>query len=275
MNSAHVYKRHNFVSKDESVRIPDSNFKHDAINLMVEQNEEEISSDVFSAESDTIAINPDQAGIPNEDSASSGDYDHQPETKKQKKKASNVLNTEQAPDKETLCLLYKKELEAISKEAAQAAAQSAYFDALNKKKCELRDCISDVKTLLNELTHKHEEFIEHYTNELKYMAVDIAEKMILEKISADDTVLKKLVIQNVKAVNNAEWIGVELSERLVGLVDYVKKELEMPEYRRTSVFTVTAKDDICRITTDGGTIDSTISVQANNLRKAFNEADEE
>ncbi len=276
MNSAHVYKRHNFVSKDESVRIPEGDVKHDAINLMVEPNEEDISSVSFSAVSDTIAINPDPAGISENDSAGSDDFEHQPETKKQRKKVSHAIGDEQAADKETLSLIYKNELEALSKAAAEAAAQSAYFDALNKKKCELKECISDVQKLLNELTQKHEEFIEQYTNELKYMAVDIAEKMILEKISADDTILEKLVLQSVKTVKSAEWISIELSERLVGLVDYVKKELEMPEYKgRTSVYTVTGKADTCRVTTDEGTIVSTISVQADNLRKAFNEADKE
>jgi flagellar biosynthesis/type III secretory pathway protein FliH len=272
LNSAHVYKRHNFVSKDECVRIPDGNNKYDTISCMVEQNEEEISSDVFSAKCDTVAINLVPAGIQSKESAGSGDSENQPETKERRKKDEN---TEQVPDKETLSLLYKKELDALAKEAAQTAAQTAYFDALNKKKSELKECISDVRMLLNELTQKHQEFIENYTNELKYMAVDIAEKMILEKISADDTVLKKLVLQNIKAVKNAEWIGVELSERLVGLVDYVKKELELPEFKRINVYTVTDNDDTCRITTDEGTIVSTISVQANNLRKAFKEADED
>ena len=252
---------------------------------MVKQDEEEISSEVFSSESDTFASSLNPAGIAGNDSKNSdknlngedfNDSKHQPETKKQTKKAANAAAIEQEPDKEALSLIYKKELEALSKAAAQAAAQSAYFDALNKKKCELKECISDVQMLLNELAQKHEEFIEQYTNELKYMAVDIAEKMILEKISADDAVLKKLVLQNIKTVKNAEWINVELSERLVGLVDYVKNELEMPEYKgRTSVYTVTDKKDTCRVTTDEGTIVSTISVQANNLRKAFKEADEE
>ena len=275
MNSAHVYKRHNFVSKNECVRIPDGNNKHDAINLVVEQNEEETSSGVFSVSSDTIAINPTPAGIPNKENSGSGDSVYLPETKKQRKEADSTISTGKVADKATLSLIYETELEALAKASAQAAAQTAYFDALNQKKCELKDCISSVKTMLNELSQKHQEFIENYTNELKYMAVDIAEKMILEKISADDSVLNKLVLQNVKAVKNADWIGVELSERLVGLVDYVKKELEMPEYRKASVTTVADKEDTLRITTDEGTLVSTISVQANNLRKAFQEAEDE
>ncbi|MFB0921275.1 MAG: hypothetical protein QMB62_10420 [Oscillospiraceae bacterium] len=276
MNSAHVYKRHNFVSKDESVRIPQSDVKHDAINLKVEPDEEDISTVIFSPGSDTIAINPDSAGISENDSVSPGDFEQQPETKKQRKRVSHAIVGEQTADKEALSLIYKKELEALSKAAVEAAAQSAYFDALNKKKSELKGCISDVQKLLNELTQKHEEFIEQYTNELKYMAVDIAEKMILEKISADDAILEKLVLQSVKSVKSAEWISVELSERLVGLVDYVKKELEMPEYKgRTSVNTVTGEIDTCRVTTDEGTLVSTINVQADNLRKVFKEADKE
>ena len=284
MNSAHVYKRHSFIS-NECVRIPDEDIKHDAIEpLSGPRSEEEMS---FSVESEATEVNSDAARIAepvNSDDCLNGtvsdDAGHETELKKQGKRAdlnSPVeikSNPDQVPDKEALSLIYKKELDELSRAAAQAAAQSAYFDALNKKKCELKECISDVQTLLNELTHKHEEFIEQYTNELKYMAVNIAEKMILEKISDDDEILQKLVLQNVKSVKNADWIGVELSERLVGLVDYIKKELEMPEYKgKANVNMVADKIDTVRITTEDGTLVSTISVQANNLRKAFKEAD--
>ena len=108
------------------------------------------------------------------------------------------------------------------------------------------------------------------------MAVDIAEKMLLEKINMDDAVLKRLVLQNLKNVKTAEWISVELSERLVGLVDSVKKELDAAEFKgRVSVSAVAEKEDTCRVTTEDGTVVSTISVQADNLRKAFREAEKE
>ena len=287
MNSAHVYKRHSFISNDECVRIPEGNIRHDAINHTVTPKHEEALTNTCSDESDDTGINQNATGITDENSINSeecsndniSEYtEQQVGLKKARKKADpnntgeNTFETDRALDKEALSEIYRKELE----ELYQSEAERAYFDALTKKKNELRDCISDVQKILDELIQRHEEFIEQYTNELKYMSIDIAEKMLLEKISIDDAVLHKLVLQNLSNVKNAEWISVELSERLVGLVDSVKRELEKPEYKgRVSVLAVTDKEDTCRITTEDGTVVSTISVQADNLRKAFREAEKE
>ena len=285
LNSAHVYKRHSFISKDESVRIPEGNIKHEAINHTVTPIDDEAFIYANSDESDDTEINqkPTKVKIGRlndfgeaSNTVASDAGDKHAELNDIKNKAhskhtgANTFSADAALDKEELAVIYKKELE----ELTQAAVESAYFDALNKKKCELKESISSVQKLLDELARKHEEFIEQYTNELKYMSVDIAEKMLLEKIDGDDAVLKRLVLQNVKNVKNAAWINVELSERLVGLVDSVKKELEAADYKgRISVFAVSEKEDTCRITTEEGTIVSTIGVQANNLRRAFKEAE--
>ncbi len=283
MNNAHVYKRHSFISKNECVRIPDESIKHDANNLIATP-EEAVSVSAFSAESEAAVIDPKATEVTEPDFSerldSSVTEDTEPNEHEKraglKNPGEDANGFETLPDKEALSQIYKKELEELSRAAAQAAAQSAYFDALNKKKSELRECVTNVQKLLDELAQRHEDFIEQYTNELKYMAIDIAEKMILEKISNDDAILQKLVLQNVRAVKNADWIGVELSERLVGLVDFVRKELDMPEYRgRASVIAVADKIDTFRITTEEGTLVSTISVQADNLRRAFREAEME
>ena len=287
LNSAHVYKRHSFISNDESVRIPEVNIKHDAINRTVTAIDEEALVNTCSDESDYTGINQKSAGKTIEDSINFGEglKDALSEGGDQhtgckdiknntnhKNAGGNALDSYSTADKEALSAIYKKELEEIT----QAAVESAYFDALNKKKRELKESISNVQRILDELVQRHEEFIEQYTNELKYMSIDIAEKMLLEKISVDDVVLKKLVLQNLKNVKNAEWINVELSEQLVGLVDSVKLELEAAEYKgRTNVLAVAEKEDTCRITTEEGTLVSTISVQADNLRKAFREAEKE
>lgn len=273
MNSAHVFKRQSFIAKNERVRIPDGSIKHDAINPK------------GASENYERAINPrvtdedENKAIKSENCLSDTIYEDkyfQAETawddkneiwKNSRKEASGFI---EEPDGQMLSGIYKRELEELS----ASVAENAYFDALNKKKGELRDCISSVQNMMDELTRKHNEFIEQYTSELKYMAVDIAEKLMFEKIGEDDAILHRLVLQSVNSVKNAEWLRVELSERLVGLVDFMKKELEKPEYKgRAHVFPIAGTDDVCRVTTEDGTIVSTIGVQTNNLRKAFLEAD--
>ena len=274
MNNAHVYKSH--ISENKCVRIPDGSFSKEAEKpntLSVEQDQSQ--ADITITENQVSAIETELK--PSEQELAS-----EPVSENQAEAQSNVdesatdsvANNLQTPapeiSREALAALYQKELDNL----AQSVAENAYFDAITQKKQELKDCISSVQQTLDELIQKHERFMEQYTSELKYMAVEIAEKMIADKIDTDDTVLQRLVLQNIKNVKTAEWINVELSEQLVGLVDNIKRELESSEYNgRANVFTVAGKNDICRITTENGTIVSTISVQADNLRKVFLEAD--
>jgi len=282
LNNAHVYKKQSLISENECVRIPDGSIEYDAISLDAGVTQEKTPpSDTGSTEKPSDKTGQSENIVTSEaseapDTSDSNDSETQPVLQKRKKKVSqknigdDLLNSGALPRKETLSKIYKVELE----ELAQSVAEYAYFDALNKKKCELKGCISEVQRLLDELIQAHEDFIEQYTNELKYMAVDIAEKMILEKISVDDSILQKLVLQNIKAVKSSEWISVELSEQLTSLVDFVRKELDKQEYRgRTNVIPIPNEPDICRVTTEDGTTVSTISVQANNMRKAFRKAD--
>ena len=184
------------------------------------------------------------------------------------------IESEQPPavTKETIGEFYAGEL----RELAAEVAQQAYYDALNKKKAELRDCIAGVQSLMDELVRAQQQFIEDYTRELKYMATDIAEKMIFEHIAEDDLTLERLVMQTVSSVKNADWLNVEISERLVTLVDKINAELGKPEYNgRARVFPVAGTDGVCRVVTNEGTVVSSIEVQADNLRRAFRQLDQQ
>jgi len=243
-----AYKIPNFVSKNERVRIPDVDYER------MQQRDNcsiKISEIVFPSEANSSEM-------------TSGEESENSDSKKQEeeKLLPKIIS------KDELKAIYEQSL----KELAASVAQQAYYDSLNKKKAELKDCINGVQALLDEMVTAHKQFIEEYTNELKYMAVDIAEKIILEKISEDDLILQRLVLQTVNNVKNAEWLNVEISERLVGLVDSIKKELDKPEYNgRAFVFPVAGTDSICRVTTNDGTVVSTIEVQTDNLRKTFRE----
>lgn len=283
MNSVHVYKRHNVVSINECIHIPAGDTKWDAANRAAKAKEE--AANGMPAKTGE-AVHPaaaaekkDADGSPEKRPNGAVSKDARPAKAEAPtgkpdagQKGKKPEGGGRALSKEELSSIYKKEL----RELAQSAAENAYYDALNKKKHELKDCVSNVQKVLDELIREHEEFIEQYTGELKYMAVDIAEKMLLDRISADESVLQGLVLRNIKNVKNAQWINVEVSERLVEVVGAVKKELEQSEFKgKTNVIAVADKEDTCRITTEEGTVVSTIRVQAENLRKVFREAERE
>lgn len=165
-----------------------------------------------------------------------------------------------------LAALYADELEALRQEARN----QAYADALRQKKGELKECVEHVERLLDQLQDDQRQYMARYAEELRYMAVEIAEKIMLTSIDADGMSLAPLVLQSVASVRNAKWLSVELSERLVELVEYIKRELEKEPYRGLAeVVPIAAPPDTCRVVTEDGVLVSTVSVQTKNLKEAF------
>lgn len=259
-----VYKNGHLITKNERVKIPDCEYEETQVDSEMSEefvdNAEKVEDTPDVENSEILEENIEVSEDADTDEAEISDNEEDEEETPQI----------EIPSKEELQAIYEQEL----KELATSVAQQAYYDALNKKKAELKNCIASVQTLMDDLVHQHRQFIEEYTNELKYMAIDIAEKMILEKINEDDLILEKLVLQTVNSVKNAEWLNVEISERLVGLVDVINKELEKPEYNgKAFVFPVAGTDTVCRVVTNEGAVVSSIEAQAENLRKEFHKFD--
>lgn len=168
--------------------------------------------------------------------------------------------------REELTEYYREDLEQLRQEAAQRG----YAEAFSRKKGELNRYLDQVDQTLSDMQQQQTQYMEHFAKELKYMALEIAEKMICMKLDQNDEILSKLVLQVVASVKTASWIEVELSERLVSLVECIQHELERPEYHgRGIVVSRATADDTVRVTTEDGTIVATISTQAQNLREAF------
>lgn len=166
--------------------------------------------------------------------------------------------------------LYAGELEALRAQAWQ----SAYEDAAARYGDELGGCIRRADEYLRAMQAGHDQYIKQYEEDLRFFAIDIAEKMIFQKISEDDIILRSLVLETVSRMKNPSWMKLELSSQLTDLIDFMKEELAKPEYfGRATVSPIAAPGDTCRVSTEEGTTVATVSVQASNLRKAFSEAD--
>ena len=165
---------------------------------------------------------------------------------------------------------YHKELEEIRRDAAI----QGYEDAVLKKRGELAACVKTVELKLVEVQKLHDNFLEKYAQELKYLSIDIAEKIIMHKIQDDDKILKKLVLHTIASVRKSGWLDVEISEHLVSLVEDLRGELEQSTtHGRITVSPMACENGTCRVNAEEGTLVSSVSVQADNLRELFRDAD--
>ena len=176
------------------------------------------------------------------------------------------------PTREELAEFYRDELNAIALEVEI----KAYSDALQSKKVELQQSIDSISQKINEMEELQKAYLEEYEKKLKFFAIDIAEKLVCKKISDDDLFLSELVTKTVSECKGTNWLTLEVSDALQGLVEVAKAELSKPEYRGVAeVKPIACADDTCVVSTETGAVVATISVQADNLRLAFREAEME
>lgn len=154
-------------------------------------------------------------------------------------------------------------------EALRAAAQAeGYRDARAEKEQELAEHIERVDRTLAELAERQERFFADYNRELESLAISVAEKILADAIEADPTRMAKLVMQAVGSAKTDDWVTVEVSDQLPGLVEYLKREYAETLSKRQIEF---AQEDLprgaCVIQTAAGITDASIATQLGNLRE--------
>ena len=152
----------------------------------------------------------------------------------------------------------------------------AYQQELLSRREEINEALEALNEGLRILENECSAFIKEFSDELKFMAIDIAERITRKDLREDSKALEALVMEQVAEVKNASWINVEVSEKVKGLAEYLKTRLSAAA--REASISVDARDvppDTVRIVTEEGIVDASLSVQLRTLREAFVKAGEE
>lgn len=241
-----IYRAYNYAPDQGSVKIPDVDFDLPKVTI---ESEEELPPEKAFMEFTPESFNVVEEPVPEE-----------PQEKLV------------YPTREELAEFYRDELNAIALEVEI----KAYSDALQSKKAELQQSIDSISQKINEMEELQKAYLEDYEKKLKFFAIDIAEKLVCKKIGDDDLFLQELVTKTVSECKGTNWLTLEVSDALANLVEAAKAELAKPEYRGVAeVKPIACADDTCVVSTETGAVVATISVQADNLRLAFREAEME
>ncbi len=265
MSDIDIYKNGYLIDEDSYVKIPDWDFpkseekpEHPKEKTDPTEKAEEASSNIEEPHSEKKA-----------------DAEAKPAKAKPKSRAKAKAAAAEPEVQKLTREQVEQENHALLEQLKQAVAEQAYTDARNSKHAQLQQCIDEVQQNTAALQAMYADYVAQYTEALKYMAIEIAQKIMLQKIEEDDTALVGLINQTITAVKQAEGITVEISDRLYGLVEYMQRELEQPEFAGR----VTLKEgpyaaDTVRVSTESGAIDASIRTQIQNLRQAFETAGE-
>lgn len=181
------------------------------------------------------------------------------------REASEILAKAQA-EREALLGQARQEAERLRDEAVE----NGYGAAKAELRGEIERCLQTVDEVLDELGRRQTDYLQRYCRELGSLAADVASKVLAKRIAADDTELVELVRRAVSSVKNAEWISVEVSDKLTGLVERLQEEFSSPSYGgRVEVAPRPMPPDGCVLRTPEGTVDASVPTQMGNLRAAF------
>lgn len=157
----------------------------------------------------------------------------------------------------------------------EQAKQEGYREAFGEMKARVEQCLTGVNELLDRLQSQQAEYFAQYERQLSLLAVDIAEKTLNKSVGEHEDEMKSLIAQAVSSIRNVDWISVEVSDRLPGLVRWLESELGAQNgARRCEVNARDLPPGACVIYTPEGVVDASVSVQLENLRNLFSRMNE-
>ncbi|MDD3429682.1 MAG: FliH/SctL family protein, partial [Oscillospiraceae bacterium] len=167
--------------------------------------------------------------------------------------------------------------EAMHKQAAQEAEQArqqAYMqgraEGLQEQKAALAQCVQALQAGIAKMEGAQASFITGYEQDLKWLAIEIAEKVLCKKISQDETEMTQLIKNAVETVKNANWLTVEVSEQMPNLITALQQELQSAaNAANIDVKSICAPRGTCIIDTPEGFLDVSIDTQLENLKDYF------
>lgn len=179
-------------------------------------------------------------------------------------------------ERERILKQAQDEAQRIREEAKrlQAEAQeTAYEEVLEKKHREIDECIQGVNALLEELQQQQQSFLRQYEEGLFAVSLDIVRKVLGTSIPQHEELMIPLVREAVSTVKNASWISVQVSNRLPGLIETLKKELAAWQgVQQLEVSGADLPEDGCVVHTSYGVVDASVSEQLQNLEAIFNQS---
>lgn len=150
----------------------------------------------------------------------------------------------------------------------------AYNDAYSVITNQAGAAIAETREAVERLAHEQREYFESYSSELKFLTLEICQKVIGTAINEDSEALAGLVRQAVSKAKTADWCTVELSDRLSDLIAQLSKEFSSQSgSRQIEVVGVSSPIDSCILKTDEGVVDASVSTQLENIRLMFQNLD--
>lgn len=113
-------------------------------------------------------------------------------------------------------------------------------------------------------------FEKEYEEELKWMALEIASKVLVKKVSEDDAEMLEMVDKAVQGLRNEAWIRVDVAQDMVHLIDRLSQLYGSES--NIQVQPVPTEQGHVTIESPSGVVDASLHTQLQNLKEYFQKA---
>ncbi len=266
-----VFKPENIMKNDKPVIIPDMEFKP-----LFEEKEEEIEKEKEEKEkqeeekvilTDEVYDNIKEE-LRNELAGELGKqklraaHERDMILSAAKKEAKKIIDEANENKRQML-----EEAEASVNEIQSKAYNDGLKQALESKTAALDELSKKIADTINILRNEQETYFVEYSTQLKYLAIEIAEKIINQKILEDDMTMYNLIKNAIKTARNASWIKAEISQSLSGYADSLEKELAECGMNVEIMLNDEMKSSDCVLNTSDGMIVASVAQQLEKMKE--------
>lgn len=158
-----------------------------------------------------------------------------------------------------------------AKTVMASAMEEGYREGVQAKQAEIEECMLKVNQFLAELKINQEDYFDDYASELRFTALEIAEKIVAQKLEVDERVIIPLVRSAVKTLREVNWIKVEVSDKLRDVASELENVLSEAKSSQSIEVELRRDADVgtCVVHTAEGVIVASVLQQIQNIRDYF------
>lgn len=158
-----------------------------------------------------------------------------------------------------------------AKNLMASAMEEGYSEGVRAKEAEIEDCMLKLNQCLAELKVNQEEFFDDYASELKFTALEVAEKIVAQKLETDPRTIIPLARSAVKTLREVNWVKIEISDKMRDVAAELEKVISDAKSSQRIEVEVRRDADpgTCVVSTAEGVIVASVLQQIKNIRQYF------
>ncbi|MDL2252726.1 hypothetical protein LJC49_01455 [Ruminococcaceae bacterium OttesenSCG-928-I18] len=155
------------------------------------------------------------------------------------------------------------EIDQLKQEAIAQGHQEGYDTVV----ATVQRTADELESSLSRMEGELAGFEAEYEQQLQWMALEIASKVLAKKVSEDDAVLKDMVGHMIDGMKNESWIRVEVAQDMTRLIGTLQDLYDGSE--QVDISAIPADSGTILIETASGVIDASLKTQLENLKIYF------